>query len=90
MSGNLAEWVSNLDSEHLGNAFVGGGYYKCFLCTPSGYCHDCTEGSDNDEFGVYNMSDCYPGSQSQAQMWESFDRTWAMELLGVRCCLDIP
>ncbi len=89
MSGNLAEWVINSDDENPGNAFVGGGYYSCFLCDPAGYCHYCDPDSTNDTYGVKDLSDCFPGSQTQAKMWESFDKTRAMDLLGSRCCMDI-
>ncbi len=90
MSGNLAEWVEDTDGDNPLNAFVGGGYYECYLCDPYGYCHVCDPESDNDTYGVLNMSDCFPGSQSQAEMYESFEKTHPMELLGARCCMDIP
>ena len=83
MSGNLGEWIVDLDPEYGGNALVTGIGFECVLCRGGAQCHPCDLMVEKDDENAKDALNCRAGEQDE----ESFPLNTLEPWLGGRCCL---
>jgi hypothetical protein len=86
MSGNLAEWVDQLDPDYPPNALVGGYGYLCQLCDNGRDCWRCDLESEDDQEFLKRVSSCIIAPHNKTSYPPDDQRAY----IGSRCCVPPP